>query len=246
MTSTGNHLCSYYARKRLHRQQHVFSGLNQSKNDSSHDTSTNVPQNFHPTITYYDDFHPMDDPSCCNHTWYDAICPYWTGGMIWDGVYVLNHQVVLVNSDPVFVSKLPHALEFSATIQAQEAIDEVENVGTRATIALDSGSSIHIFKDAFLLTDIHSDDKRSIGVRTVTDSKFRVNDIGRRCDDLNTLPLPSDGYYFYPKGVANILSLALIAETKRVVIDSAIDDAIYVFNEDVYKLLFKSCRFAPQ
>jgi hypothetical protein len=68
-------------------------------------------------------------------------------------------------------------------------------------------------------------------VRT-TDSKFRVNDIGRLCDDLNTLPLPSDGYYFYPKGVANILSLALIPETKRVVMDSAIDDAIYVFNED--------------
>jgi hypothetical protein len=125
---------------------------------------------------------------------------------------------------------LAPALELSATIQAQEARSEGEIVGPWATIALDSGSSIHIFKDAVLLTDIHSDDKRSIGVRT-TDSKFRVNDIGRLCD-LNTLPLPSDGYYFYPKGVANILSLALIAGTKRVVMDSAIDDAIYVFNED--------------
>jgi hypothetical protein len=100
-----------------------------------------------------------------------------------------------------------------------------------ASIALDSGSSIHIFKDAFLLTDIQSDDKRSIGVCT-TDSKFRVNNIGRVCNNLNLLPLPSDGYYYYPKGVANILSLAMIAEEKRVVMDTAINYAFSVFNED--------------
>jgi hypothetical protein len=112
-----------------------------------------------------------------------------------------------------------------------EARSEGDNVGPRATIALDSGSSIHIFKDAFLLTDIQSDDKQSIGVRT-TDSKFRVNDIGRLCDDLNILPLPSEGYYFCPKGVANILSLAMIAKIKRVVMDTAIVNAFYVFSED--------------
>jgi hypothetical protein len=121
--------------------------------------------------------------------------------------------------------------ELSATIQTQEVRSGDENVGPRATIALDSGSSIHIFKDSFLLTDIISDNKQSIGVRT-TDSNFRVNDIGRLCDDLTTPPLPSDGYYFYPKGVAYILSLAMVADTKRVVMDTSIDDAIYVFNED--------------
>jgi hypothetical protein len=46
------------------------------------------------------------------------------------------------------------------------------------------------------------------------------------------LPLPSDEYYYYLKGVANILSLAMIAEEKRVVMDTAIDNAFYVFNED--------------
>jgi hypothetical protein len=151
--------------------------------------------------------------------------------MIWNGAYVLNHQVDSVTTDPIFVSDLLPGHELSATIQTPEARSEDDNVGPRTSIALDSGSSIHIFKDAFLLTDIHSDDNQSIGVRT-TDSKSRVNDIGRLCDDLSALPLPSDGYYFYPKGVADILSLALIAETKRVVMDSAIDNAIYVFNED--------------
>jgi hypothetical protein len=231
-TSTGKHLCSYYARKRLHKKQFVISGSNKSKNDTSqHEASHNEPPCSHPMETYTNDFHPIDDPSCQDHTWYDAVCPYWTGGMIWNSAYVLNHQVVSVNTDPVFISNLPPALELSATIQTQDTRSEGENVGPRASIALDSGSSIHIFKDAFLLTDIHADDKSSIGVRT-TDSKFRINKIGRLCKDLNLLPLPSDGYYFYPKGVANILSLAMIADTKRVMMDTRIDDAIYVFNED--------------
>jgi hypothetical protein len=226
--SSGRHLCSFYARRRRHRHLHVIvSGSNQSKTDNH---KKNEPKSVsHLVEEYNNNFHPIDDPSCQDTSWYDAISPYWSGGSIWDGVYVLNHQVVSVTTDPIFLSDLPPALE--ATIQTPEARSEGENVGPRATIALDSGSSIHIFKDAFLLTYIHSDNNRSIGVRT-TDSKFRVNDIGHLCDDLNTLPLPSDGYYFYPKGVANILSLALIAETKRVFMDSAIDDAIYVFNED--------------
>jgi hypothetical protein len=151
--------------------------------------------------------------------------------MVWNGAYVLGHQVVSVTTDPIFVSNLLPMHEMSATIQPSEVRSGDENVGPRATIALDSGSSIHIFKDGFLLTDVVSDNKNSIGVRT-TDSNFRVNNIGRLCDDLTALPLPSDGYYFYPKGVANILSLAMIADTKRVVMDTAIDDAIYVFNED--------------
>jgi hypothetical protein len=173
----------------------------------------------------------MDDPSCQDITWYDSICPYWTGGMIWNTAYVLNHQVVSVTTDPIFVSDLLPGFELSTTIQSPEARSEDENVGPRTTIALDSGSSIHIFKDSFLLMDVHSEDKRSIGVRT-TDSNFRVNSIGRLCDDLNALPLPYEGYYYYPKGVASFLSLAMIAETKGVVMDSAIDNAIYVFNED--------------
>ena len=80
----------------------------------------------------------------------------------------------------------------SATIHTPEAKSGGENVGPRATIALDSGSSIHIFKDSFLLADIQSDASNSTAVGT-TDSKFPVNDIGRLCDDLNTLPLPSRG-----------------------------------------------------
>jgi hypothetical protein len=151
--------------------------------------------------------------------------------MVWNGAYVLNHQVVSVTTDPIFVSNLLLEHELSATLHTPQVRSGDENVGPRATIALDSGSSIHIFKDAFLLTDIKPDDNQSITVRT-TDSKFQLNNIGQLYADLNTLPLPFEGYYFYPKIVANILSLAMIAETKRVFMDSAIDNAIYIFNED--------------
>jgi hypothetical protein len=235
-TSSGKHLASYYARQRMRHKQQVISVSHKKQDDNyihHHGTNQNrkyaLPKDPYVYNEYI--FHPYDDPSYQNDSWYDAISPYWTGGMVWRGAYVLNHQVVSVTTDPIFVSNLLPAQELSATIQTSEGRSGGENVGPRATIALDSGSSIHIFKDSFLLTDIHSDEKQSIGVRT-TDSKFRVNDIGRLCDDLNILPLPSEGYYYYPKGVANILSHAMVAETKRVVMDSAINNSIYVFNED--------------
>jgi hypothetical protein len=242
-TSTGRHLCRYFAHKRLSRAQQVISGSTK-KNDNNNDrcTSNSTRQNrkitckqdFPPQPSYdYDNyvFHSIDDPSYHDNSWYDAISPYWTGGMVWNGAYVLNHQVVSVTTDPIFVSNLLPEHELSATVHTPQVRSGDENVGHRATIALDSGSSIHIFKDAFLLTDIKADDAHSITVRT-TDSKFKISNIGRLCADLNTLPLPSEGYYFYPRGVANILSLAMIAATKRVVMDSAIDNAIYIFNED--------------
>jgi hypothetical protein len=95
-TSTGKHLGSYFARKRRRRRRYVISGSNRSKNDDkSRDTFKTVPQRFHPMETYDNNFHPMDDPSCQDNTWYDAISPYWTGGMIWDGAYVLNRIPVI-------------------------------------------------------------------------------------------------------------------------------------------------------
>jgi hypothetical protein len=233
-TSSGKHLCSYYARKRrLRQQQIIVPGLSyyKSKNDSTKTRpaiNSNQDDNY---SKYVHTFHPFNDISHYDISWYDAISPYWTEGMIWNGAYVLGHQVVSVTVDPIFISNLPPSHELSTTIQASEVRSEDEHVGLRTTIALDSGSSIHIFKDAFLLTDIGTDNNSTINVRT-TDSKFKVNKLGNLCTDLEMLPLPSNGYYFYPKGVANILSLAMIAETKRVVMDTAIDNAFYVFNED--------------
>jgi hypothetical protein len=143
-TSSGKHLCSFYARKRRHRQRFVISGSNISKIDEPGATPKSVPPCSHPVDTYSNYFCPINDPSCQDTTWYDAISPYWTEGMVWNCAYVLNHQVVSVTTDPIFVSNLNPALELSATIQTPGTRSEGENVGPRATIALDSGSSIPV------------------------------------------------------------------------------------------------------
>jgi hypothetical protein len=85
-TSTGKHLCSYYARKRRNRRNQVISGSNQSKTDNStnkdnNDNSNSLPYSHYMEL-YNNNFHPIDDPSCQDTAWYDAISPYWTGGMV--------------------------------------------------------------------------------------------------------------------------------------------------------------------
>jgi hypothetical protein len=83
-----------------------------------------------PTMAYHDcTFNPTDDASYTDISWYDAVSPYWNGGMVWGGAYVLGHQAVSVTTDPIFVSKLPPGNELSATLQPMEVRSEGENVG---------------------------------------------------------------------------------------------------------------------
>jgi hypothetical protein len=74
-SSSGRHLCSFYACKRRHRQLHVIvPGLNQSKTDNH---KKNKPKSVSHLVEEYDNiFHPIDDPSCQDTSWYDAVCPY--------------------------------------------------------------------------------------------------------------------------------------------------------------------------
>jgi hypothetical protein len=144
--------------------------------------------------------------------------------------YVLTHKVI-PNDDTVSVSVLPPHAKPIIQPKHKKVRSVDDNGGSSTSIALDSASSIHLFKDRSLLSNIKVDNKKNLKVMT-TDSTFHVKDIGEICDNLKSLPLPSEGYYYYPKGVTNILSLALLAKTKRVVMDTAIDSAFYVFNED--------------
>jgi hypothetical protein len=142
----------------------------------------------------------------------------------------------VINTDStVSVSVVPPHAKPNTGHKHKEARSGEDNAGPRisvgTSIALDSASSLHLFKDKVLLDNIKVDNKNKIKVRT-TDSTFHVNDIGDLNDSLKSLPLPPEGYYYYPKGVTNILSLALLAKTKRVTMDTAIENAFYVYNED--------------
>ena len=54
--------------------------------------------------------------------------------------------------------------------------------------------------------------------------------MGYLSDELHQLPLNKDVDYFYSEGLQNILSLAILADSNRVFMDTSIDDAFYVFD----------------
>ena len=96
-------------------------------------------------------------------------------------------------------------------------------------IVLDSGASLCLFTNPNLLQQLH--DAKHISIHCGGTS-FNATKTGSLCESLKHLPLPKDGYYFHADGVANLLSLSMVAENNRVVMDTAIDNAFYVYNED--------------
>ena len=67
---------------------------------------------------------------------------------------------------------------------------------------------------------------------------MNVTKMGSLSKALEHLPLPKDGYLFDEGIVANLLSLGKIADEFRVVMDTDIDDAIYVYGKDGKYLRF--------
>ena len=84
-------------------------------------------------------------------------------------------------------------------------------------ILLDSASSCNIFKDAYLLEDIKGTD-RDLEL-TTNAGKVCANRMGKYSRHL---------VWYNSSCIANILSLAKLAETCRIVMDTLIDNAIYV------------------
>ena len=57
------------------------------------------------------------------------------------------------------------------------------------------------------------------------------DEIGELTEDLRTYPLSSQLYYLNKKKTSNLLSLELISDEYRVFMETAIDNAFYVFDE---------------
>ena len=58
---------------------------------------------------------------------------------------------------------------------------------------------------------------------------------------LGNLLLPKDDYYYAPNSMANLLSLTLISKVNCVYMDTAINNAFYVFDEEDKYLSFHLC-----
>ena len=98
---------------------------------------------------------------------------------------------------------------------------------------LDSQSTIDVFSNAELLTEIHESD---------TTLRIRCN-AGMKTTKLKGHLSGYGWVWYYPEGIANILSLSRVKERYRVTFDSAMDNSFHVHKDDGKILKFReACR----
>ena len=116
------------------------------------------------------------------------------------------HHFVCTHAESSLVSLSKFGKELQGTIT------KGYKDGVALTIGLDSGSSVHLFKDNILLQGL----KKLLGTDVLsistTDSNFELDEIGKLNKNLGNLPLPKRGIYYYKNGILNNLSLALLAK----------------------------------
>ena len=102
---------------------------------------------------------------------------------------------------------------------------------SQTALALDSGATIHFFSNQELLQAVKESDK-SIRIHC-GGSTFNQAMVGRLHEELKHLPLPKGDVCIAKDGIANLLSMGkLVKEGYRVQMDSDIENAINVYNED--------------
>ena len=91
-------------------------------------------------------------------------------------------------------------------------------------ILLDSGSTIHLFTNGALLRNIR---------KAANNTHITVNSTGGTSTTCYEGTLPGFGtVWYYPDGMANVLSLGLISKSLRVTMDTNIDNALMVHKQD--------------
>ena len=103
---------------------------------------------------------------------------------------------------------------------------------SRGWILLDSQSTIDVFSNADLLTKIH---------RVDTTLRIRCN-AGMKTTDYRGYLSGYGWVWYYPQGIANILSLSRVKERYRVTYDSALDNCFHVHKENGKLLKFKEAQ----
>ena len=252
-SSSGRHRCTFFARKRINRKRSIISGSNLSMNDSinqakyyqrvradprskSNTASRTIPFYFPVRQRKPGVFKSRRGIGCPTVSFDPSNVPYIDSSIVTSKLnpYVLANQV-LSHDDTVSFSNVPPHAKPNNGHKHMKVRSVGRNIGPRngvASITIDSASSINLFKDKSLLDDIKTNDKLKLKVRT-SDSTFHVDEVGVPNKSIQHLPLSTnDDYYYYPNGVTNILSLALLAKNKRVFMDTAVENAFHVYNED--------------
>jgi hypothetical protein len=97
-------------------------------------------------------------------------------------------------------------------------------------LVLGSGASLHLFANDDMLQNVRADPSPT--TIHCGGKSWSNNQIGELCNDLKDLPLPQDDLHLHKDGVANLLSLALLSKPHRIVLDTSIDNAFYVYKDN--------------
>ena len=101
---------------------------------------------------------------------------------------------------------------------------------SQTTLAIDSGATIHFFSNKDLLQSIKLIKKMKIHCGGSTFDQYHAGKIRK---ELAHLPLPRKKICIATDGIANLISMGkLVEEGYRVTIDSDVENAINVYNED--------------
>ena len=111
----------------------------------------------------------------------------------------------------------------------------------KCRIILDSVASINIFYNKNIIENVQYIDNPH-EVTTGVCMKMEYNQVGMLTSLLRHLPLLIDGYYYHDDVVANLVSIGKIYEEFRIVFDSGIHDAFYMFNDDGTYIVFNKTR----
>ena len=106
---------------------------------------------------------------------------------------------------------------------------------------MNSGANMCLFNNKSLLEHLTSLPFNKRCVHGVHKHKYCYQK-GSLSSKLENLPLPKNNYYYDPNFMANLLLLALISKTNCVYMDTAIDNAFYVFDQEGKYLRFHLCR----
>ena len=96
---------------------------------------------------------------------------------------------------------------------------------------MDSGANMCLFNNKLLLKCLTSSPFNKRRIHGVHKHKYCYQK-GSLSSKLGNLPLPKNDYYYDPDIMASLLSLAFISKTNCVYMDTAIDNAFYVFDKE--------------
>ena len=102
----------------------------------------------------------------------------------------------------------------------------------------DSVANIHIINNANFLSCIRSCIGQWINI---TGLCKECKHTGKLYDALKPLPLPDNGYLYQLNNISTIISLSLLSNSNRITMDTDVENAFYVHNNDGPYMKYTRC-----